>query len=182
MNAFLTILLVLSGVVSAQEKQNEPETVKFVNLKHYAGLWYEIAKIPNRFQKDCTGNTTAEYSLRDDGRINVINSCDEGDGHRNVVEGIARIVDPASNSKLEVSFFSILGIRPFWGDYWIIGLDKDYQYSVVGSPDRKYGWILSRTQKLSEEKLSEIWNILKAHGYDPNSFRMTPQSGTAKKH
>ncbi|MGE5352603.1 MAG: lipocalin family protein [Acidobacteriota bacterium] len=176
MKTALTLVLVLAGIVSAQEKKTgEPQTVPFVDLKRYVGLWYEIAKIPNRFQKNCTGNTTAEYSLRDDGRLNVTNSCDEQDGKRNVATGIARIVEPSTNSKLEVSFFSILGIRPFWGDYWIIGLDKDYQYAVIGSPDRKYGWILSRNPKLPDQKLNEAWEILKKQGYNPKSFQMTRQ-------
>ncbi|MCU7491007.1 MAG: lipocalin family protein [Bacteroidota bacterium] len=176
MKTALTLVLVLAGIVSSQEKKtDEPQTVPFVDLKSYAGLWYEIARIPNRFQKNCTGNTTAEYSLREDGRINVTNSCDEEDGKRNVATGIARIVEESTNSKLEVSFFSILGIRPFWGDYWIIGLDKDYQYAVIGSPDRKYGWILSRTPKLPAEKLNEAWEILKKQGYDPKSFQITRQ-------
>lgn len=176
MKTALTFVLVLAGIVSAQgEKTGEPQTVPFVDLKRYAGLWYEIAKIPNRFQKNCTGNTTAEYSLRDDGRINVTNSCNGEDGKRNVASGIARIVEESTNSKLEVSFFSILGIRPFWGDYWIIGLDKDYHYAVIGSPDRKYGWILSRRPELSDEKLNEVWEILKKQGYDPKSFQFTRQ-------
>lgn len=176
MKTALTLFLVLAGIVSAQgKKTGEPQTVPNVDLKRYAGLWYEIAKIPNRFQKSCTGNTTAEYSLRDDGKISVTNSCDEEDGKRNVARGVARIVEASTNSKLEVSFFSILGIRPFWGDYWIIGLDKDYQFAVVGSPDRKYGWILSRTPKLPEVKLNEAWEILKRQGYDPKSFQMTRQ-------
>lgn len=177
MKTAFTLIFLLAGIVSAQgKKSDEPETVKFVDLKRYAGLWYEIAKIPNRFQKNCTGNTTAEYSLMNDGRIRVINSCDEEGGKRNIAEGVARISDTMSNSKLEVSFFSILGIRPFWGDYWILGLDEDYKYAVIGSPDRKYGWILSRTPRLSDEKLSEAWKILEKQGYNPKNFQFTRQA------
>ncbi|HEX2868613.1 MAG TPA: lipocalin family protein [Ignavibacteriales bacterium] len=177
MRTAFTLIFLLAGIVSAQgKKSDEPETVKFVDLKRYAGLWYEIARIPNRFQKSCTGNTTAEYSLMDDGRVRVVNSCDEEDGKRNIAEGVARISDTSSNAKLEVSFFSILGIRPFWGDYWILGLDKDYRYAVVGSPDRKYGWILSRTPHLSDEKLSEAWKILERQGYNPKNFQFTRQT------
>lgn len=176
MKTALAILFVLAGIISGQQKTKKPETVKYVDLKRYSGLWYEIAKIPNRFQKKCTGNTTAEYSLRDDGRINVTNSCDEEGGERTSTQGIAKIVDTATNARLEVSFFSILGIRPFWGDYWIIGLDNDYQYAVIGDPDRKYGWILSRSPRLSEEKLKEAWEILRKQGYDPKNFEMTRQS------
>ncbi|MDP4175498.1 MAG: lipocalin family protein [Bacteroidota bacterium] len=158
-----------------QESSKPLETVKKVDLNRYVGLWYEIAKIPNRFQKDCQSNTTAEYSLRDDGRINVKNSCSRSDGKRNVTEGVARIVENSNNSKLEVSFFSILGIRPVWGDYWIIGLDDNYQYAVIGDPDRKYGWILSRTQELSKKNLEEAFQILRAKGYDTKRFEFTKQ-------
>ncbi|MGE5680060.1 MAG: lipocalin family protein [Bacillota bacterium] len=169
------ILLVFSSFLSAQDKNKPLQTVKSVDLKRYAGLWYEIAKIPNRFQKSCTGNTTAEYLLRDDGRINVKNSCANADGKREVTEGVAKVVENSNNTKLEVSFFSVLGIRPFWGDYWVIGLDDNYQYAVVGDPDRKYGWILSRTKVLSEKNLKEALSILKQKGYDVNRFEYTKQ-------
>ena len=173
---FFLIILFLSTTLSiGQEMQNEPKTVKYVDLKKYAGLWYEIAKIPNRFQKHCKRGTTAKYDLRDDGKIVVLNSCIDEDGERDDAEGIARLVDASSNAKLEVSFVSILGINLFWGDYWIIGLGNDYEYVVVGTPTRKYGWILSRTPKLSDEKLKEIFKILKSQGYDPNKFEMTVQ-------
>ena len=173
---FFLIILFLSTTLSiGQEMQNEPKTVKYVDLKKYAGLWYEIAKIPNRFQKHCKSGTTAKYDLKDDGKIVVINSCIDEDGERDDAEGIARLVDASSNAKLEVSFVSILGINLFWGDYWIIGLGKDYEYVVVGTPTRKYGWILSRTPKLSDEKLKETFKILKSQGYEPNKFEMTVQ-------
>ena len=90
-------------------------------------------------------------------------------------EGLAKVVDEKTNSKLEVSFVSIFGFHLFWGDYWIIGLDKNYEYAVVGHPERKYGWILSRTPKLSEEKLNEAFDILKETGYDSAKFEMSRQ-------
>ncbi len=152
------------------------QTVNFVDLKKYAGKWFEIAKIPNRFQKGCVRNTTAEYKLREDGDIDVINKCIEEDGSVNEAEGLAKVVDEKTNSKLEVSFVSIFGIHLFWGDYWIIGLGKNYEYAVVGHPERKYGWILSRTPEMSEEKLKEAFAILKANGYKPADFEMSLQS------
>ncbi|MGA7839061.1 MAG: lipocalin family protein, partial [Ignavibacteriaceae bacterium] len=103
------------------------------------------------------------------------NKCIEDDGSVNEAEGLARVVDEKTNSKLEVSFVSIFGIHLFWGDYWIIGLDKDYDYAVIGHPDRKYGWILSRTPILSEEKLGEAFQILKDNGYNTKDFVMTVQ-------
>lgn len=151
-------------------QQNPPTTVKNVDLNKYTGLWYEISKIPNRFQKHCVSGTTAEYKLMQDGRIEVINSCIDEDGERDMAEGVARVVDKNSNAKLEVSFFSILGWRPVWGDYWIIGLDENYRWVVVGTPDRKYGWVLSRTKELDAETLSTVQKILTEQGYDWNDF------------
>lgn len=119
-------------------QNSEPRTVDSVDLKKYVGVWYEIAKIPNRFQKNCACNTTATYLLRDDGKIDVINRCTRADGTINEAKGIARIVDTITNSKLEVSFVRVLGIQLFWGDYWIIGLETNYRYAVVGTPSRKY--------------------------------------------
>ena len=175
MKSIMVIFLILSINIMAQDENTEPVTVNHVDLKRYIGLWYEIAKIPNRFQKNCTGNTTARYSLNEDGTIKVVNSCREEDGEMNTSEGIAKVVDKKTNSKLEVSFVSIFGINLFWGDYWIIGLGDDYDYAVIGTPNRKYGWILSRTKQLPEEKLNEANNILRKNGYNPNDFVMTLQ-------
>jgi apolipoprotein D and lipocalin family protein len=175
----LFILFFSSGGINkleAQEMKSSPVTVNSVDLNRYTGLWYEIAKIPNRFQKNCSRNTTANYKLREDGRIDVTNKCIEENGDTNEVNGIAQIVDTASNAKLEVSFVRILGIQLFWGDYWIIGLDKDYKYAIVGTPSRKYGWILSRTPKLPSDTINNIFDILKKQGYNIKDFVMTPQT------
>jgi apolipoprotein D and lipocalin family protein len=170
-----TFLLLFVTIIKGQDMKNELQVVNKVDLKKYIGLWYEIAKIPNWFQKKCIRNTTAEYSLRDDGKIKVVNSCIQSDGSKNVAEGIAKVVDNISNAKLEVSFVRILGIQLFWGDYWIIGLGENYDFALVGSPDRKYGWILSRTKKLPQEKLNMISDLLKIKGYDIKNFEFTEQ-------
>ena len=172
---FLVVTFYFISITWAQEMRNEPKVVKYVDLKKYSGLWYEIAKIPNRFQKNCKRGTTAQYKLLENGKIEVINSCIEEDGERDASEGIAQVVDASSNAKLEVSFVSIFGINLFWGDYWIIDLDTNYEYAVVGTPTRKYGWILSRTPKLPEEKLNEVFELLKSQGYEPKKFEMTAQ-------
>jgi apolipoprotein D and lipocalin family protein len=171
-----TVLLTLAGLllfnnISAQEMQ----TLKSVDLTKYVGLWYEIAKIPNRFQKQCVKGTTAQYKLLKDGNIEVINSCLTEEGEKDVADGLARIVDKKTNSKLEVSFVSIFGIRLFWGDYWILGLGDDYEYAVVGTPSRKYGWILSRSPQLEKQKLDKAYEILKNAGYDIKKFEVSPQ-------
>lgn len=170
-----SVLFMMTSIISAQSQSASPNTVEKVDLKKYIGLWYEIAKIPNRFQKACVKGTTAEYKINGDGTIEVLNSCIEEDGQRETAEGLAKVVDKKTNAKLEVSFFSILGIGPFWGDYWIIGLGENYEYAVIGHPERKYGWILSRTPKMTKEKLDEAYSILIKNGYDTKKFVFTPQ-------
>lgn len=169
------IISFLLMMMPVQAKKDEPGVVKYVDLKKYAGLWYEIAKIPNRFQKHCKQGTTAQYKLLENGKIQVVNSCIDEDGDKDSSEGIAQVVDASSNAKLEVSFVSIFGINLFWGDYWILGLGNDYEYAVIGTPTRKYGWILSRAPKLSDDKLKEAFEILTRIGYDPKNFEMTIQ-------
>lgn len=173
---FLMMIIIIE-TLTAQESEMMPEespvTVDTVDLAKYSGQWYEISKIPNRFQSDCVKNTTATYIMSENGQIQVINRCIDEDNEEIVAKGIARVVETGTNSKLEVSFFSILGIRPFWGDYWIIGLDKDYQYAVVGTADRKYGWILARSVQLTPENGRLIEEILRKQGYDPNDFVAT---------
>jgi len=171
----LVLMVVLLVSPAACGEETPPSTVEYVDVDRYVGLWYEIAKIPNRFQKKCAGGTTARYAIRDDGKIDVVNTCMKKDGDTYSVKGIAKIVDANTNAKLEVSFVSFLGMNFFWGDYWIIGLGDDYDYAVVGHPERKYGWILARTPKLEETTLDEIFAVLREKGYDPDDFEMTVQ-------
>lgn len=146
------------------------QTVADVELQRYAGTWYEIARFPHRFQRDCFASR-AVYSLQDDGLIGVYNECRKGaaDGPVKSVRGKARVVDKQTNAKLEVSF-----VWPFWGDYWIIDLDPDYQWAVVGHPNRSYLWILSRQETLNEEVLSGIKIRLQQQGYDLQELLMSP--------
>jgi apolipoprotein D and lipocalin family protein len=174
---FLLMMMAVSLLRASAPAQDSrpPATVAQVDLTRYAGLWHEIARIPNRFQNQCAWGIAAEYGLRSDGRIDVVNRCHKRDGRIAEAKGLARIEDPKSNARLKVSFFSILGWRPVWGDYWIIGLGADYEYAVVGSPDRKYGWILARQRSLDATVLERINDLLQSQGYDPKSFQMTPQ-------
>ena len=148
------------------------ETVEWVDIQRYLGLWYEIARLPNRFERDCEG-VTAEYSLRDDGRITVRNSCREGslDGEVKVANGRARIVDSDTNAKLEVSFFG-----PFWGDYWIIGLADDYSLALVGEPSGRYLWILARTPTIDDSVRDAALSALTDAGYDVSALYFTQQA------
>ena len=174
MNKFIIGIIILFSVFIFPQSI-PPKTVENVDLKKYAGLWYEIARIPNSFQKQCVKGTTAEYTLKESGEISVVNSCIDKDGEVDNADGIARIVDKNSNAKLEVSFVSFLGWRPFWGDYWIIGLDENYNWAVVGTPNRKYGWILSRTPALPDETMKIIFSVLRKNGYNIEDFEMTIQ-------
>jgi apolipoprotein D and lipocalin family protein len=136
-------------------------TVPHVDLASYAGLWYEIARYPNRFQRGCL-DSRATYTLRQDGKVEVVNSCrDEHDGELRQAKGKAWPVDE-SNARLKVSFF-----WPFRGDYWIIELGKAYEYAVVGTPDRKYLWVLSRSPQMDDGLYEAIMERAKAQGFDP---------------
>jgi apolipoprotein D and lipocalin family protein len=170
------LLLLNANCSHAQNTLTKPpETVPFVDLSRYTGLWYEIAAFPQSFQKGCY-NTTAEYSLRDDGKITVVNTCnkDSFDGKLNVAKGKAKIEDKRSNAKLTVNFVWWLPWAK--GDYWIIDLGENYEYAVVGNPDRKYLWILSRTSKMDEALFDQIIErLVTKQGYDVSKLRMTPQ-------
>ncbi len=170
------VVFFLMGLSTVESQPARPlKTVDRVDLGQYKGLWYEIAKIPNRFQRKCVRGTTAHYTLRNDGKIEVINRCYTQEGKIIEAKGIARVVDLKSNAKLKVSFVKILGLSLFWGDYWIISLGDDYEYAIVGTPNRKYGWILSRTPALSQEKLQKIFELLREQGYNPEDFIITSQ-------
>jgi len=170
----LWVFAIATFNVSAQA--SPPATVEQVDLQKYVGQWFEIAKIPNWFQRNCARNTSANYSLRDDRRIDVVNRCEDEDGDTDAAAGIARVVDTQSNAKLEVSFFKLFGMSLFWGDYWILDLGEQYDYVVVGTPSRKYGWILSRSPELEDKTLQTIYTRLRVAGYDPDVFVMTPHT------
>jgi apolipoprotein D and lipocalin family protein len=172
---FALFMLITANASSAFSQ--ELRTVPSVDLNRYAGRWYDIARYPNRFQKDCAGNTTADYKLLPNGRIEVLNQCRKSNGSTKAAKGEARIIDKATNSKLEVRFApSFLSFLPFvWGDYWIIDLGSNYEYSVVGSPDRKYLWILAREPRLDEQTYSRILQRAASKGFDPVKVAKTPQ-------
>jgi apolipoprotein D and lipocalin family protein len=176
--AALTAALSLCGAAchAPLSEQAPLATVRQVDLDRYLGRWYEVAKIPNRFQRQCLRDTTASYTRSADGSIAVVNRCGIRDGEFDEAHAIARVVDPGSNAKLEVSFFSLLGWRPIWGDYWVLALGPDYDYAVVGEPGRRYGWILARTPTLPAVTRARIDQELRELGYLPEQFENSPQS------
>jgi apolipoprotein D and lipocalin family protein len=143
-----------------------------VDLGRYAGKWYEIARLPNRFQRDCATNTTATYTLRTDGKVTVINECRTAGGRTRSAKGIARVADARGpNTKLKVTFF-----WPFSGDYWIIGLDPEYRWAVVGEPGRDYLWILSREPRLDSTLYERILERARLQGFDTSKMIKTVHS------
>uniref|UniRef100_A0A831XFG2 Lipocalin/cytosolic fatty-acid binding domain-containing protein n=1 Tax=Geobacter metallireducens TaxID=28232 RepID=A0A831XFG2_GEOME len=163
----LTVAMVLTGGFACQAAAASSglpplQTVAAVDLNRYLGVWHEIARYPNSFQRGCL-ESTASYTLREDGDIQVLNSCrDAGDGRTRQAKGRAWVVDTASNARLKVSFF-----WPFRGDYWIIDLGTEYEYAVVGTPNRKYLWVLSRTPVMDDAVYAAIMERIRQQGFDP---------------
>jgi apolipoprotein D and lipocalin family protein len=163
------VALTVSGIGGCIATGPELEVVSDVQLDRYDGKWYEIAKYPVSFERGCSG-VTAEYTIRDDGRVTVLNTCLEGslDGPVRTIEGTARVVNAVEPAKLAVSFFG-----PFEAPYWVIDLDGEspdsepYQWAVVGDPTRQFLWILSRTPQLDEDIYAGIIARLPDKGYDP---------------
>jgi apolipoprotein D and lipocalin family protein len=173
------ILLTVGG--NAQEKSTPPlEVVPSVDLNRYAGTWYEIARLPFKYQSQCAGDVTATFILLDDGAIKVINRCRKENGEMSEAEGRAKLASSSGpNTKLKVRFApAVLSWLPFvWGDYWIIDLAPDYSYAVVGEPDRKYMWVLCRTPVMDETIFQGILDRAKQKGYDMTGLIRTKQSG-----
>lgn len=165
------LILFVASLFACSSKEQPLETVANVDLKRYAGKWYEIASYPQRFQKGCTC-TTAEYTPTNEGYIIVENACnkDSVNGEKSGIKGKAFIVENTGNAKLEVQFF-----WPFKGKYWIIDLDSNYTYAVVGHPNREYLWILSRTPQMEEKTYQEILERVKAKGFDLGMLQKTVQ-------
>lgn len=158
--------------------KSELPTVDYVDLTRYSGQWYEIATIPQSFQKQCVKNTKADYSVEPQtGYLKVLNSCYTIDDTVSLSEGRARVKDTNTNAKLKVTFIKAFGkwIFAFAGDYWVTYLDSNYQYVIVGHPDRTYGWILSRTPEMSASTLKTLASHLQSNGYDLCKFNMSQQ-------
>jgi apolipoprotein D and lipocalin family protein len=153
-------------------------TVPAVDLDRYLGKWFEIARFDNRFQRVCAGEVTAEYSRRPDGRIDVINRCRRTDGTFTTAAGVARIVDTVTRAKLKVRFAPafLSWIPAVWGDYWVIGLADDYSWAVVGSPDRQYLWVLSRTPAMTPAQYKQAIDVVRANGFDDRRLALTAQA------
>lgn len=186
LSLFLLTLLIFSPATATDK--NAPQTVAQVELPKYLGKWHEIARIPNRFQDNTPGDfgvcysTIAEYGLLPNGKISVKNTCTRYNAQlqskSDIAEAKAFAVEGSQNSKLKVNFTGFfllewLGIGN--GDYWILGLgpinsEAKYSWALVGSPNRKFGWILSRDEKLDPDEEKEIKGLILREGYSYESF------------
>jgi len=166
--AITAVLLSGSTRQAAGQAPTPVRTVASVDLGRYAGDWFEISRFPNWFQRGCAGDVRASYARRADGKIDVINRCRAADGATTEASGVARVVDTKTSAKLQVRFApAVLGFLPFvWGDYWVLGLADDYSWAVVGSPDRRYLWILARTTELDAARLARALDAARANGFD----------------
>ena len=172
----LFILLTFSTVfifscTNTNSQMLDNTTVKELDLNRYLGTWYEIARFPHSFEKNLVG-VTATYSMREDGKIKVVNQGYKNtlDGEPSVAEGKAKIPNKAEPGKLKVSFFWI-----FYGDYYVLELDENYQYVMIGSSSPKYFWILSRTPQMNPAIYDLLLEKARKRGYNLEQLVKVPQ-------
>lgn len=171
-------LSVKPSAIIHNKSANTPTTVDSVDLKKYAGTWYEIGRLPMYFQRNCASDVTATYTEKTDGSgIIVTNKCADKDGADIVADGLAKPVDD-TGSKLKVTFL------PSWirwlpvgrADYWVLARDADYKTALVGTPDKDYLWLLARSPNVSQETYAKYRQIAQQQGYDLKEFKLTPQT------
>lgn len=158
----------LIGVTPLQSRADATlPTVASVDLQRYAGQWFEIARLPMWFERNCVGDISATYSVRDDQRISVLNQCRTKDGVISA-KGVAEVPDPTHPGQLRVRFAPAwLSWLPLvWGDYWILALDPQYRWVMVGAPSREYLWILSRTPSLEQQQIDALKHQAQTLGFD----------------
>jgi apolipoprotein D and lipocalin family protein len=178
--AVLAAMLTAIGLARAENK-SPLRVVPSVDLNRYAGQWYEIARLPNRFQTKCAGEVIATYEPRTDGTISVINRCRLENGDPTQAKGVARLAEKGQpNSILKVRFApAFLSFIPqVWGDYQIIALSPDYTYAVVGDPGRQYLWFLARSPRMDDSIYKRLVEEAKAQGFDVSLLQKTRQAGS----
>jgi lipocalin len=159
---FIIALFFLINACKSQNTMIDKTVVKELNIEKYLGKWYEISRFDHSFERGLVG-VTATYSIRDDGKIKVVNSGYKNtlNGQKSEVIGKAKIPDLNVPSKLKVSFFWF-----FYADYFVLELDKNYQWAIIGSSSDNYLWILSRTPQMEESQYNELLNKITNRGYD----------------
>lgn len=165
---FAALFLTACSGQPVYRQTSEPLPVADIDQQQYLGLWHEQARLPNRFEQGCV-RVTAEYGVRDDGLISVVNTCREIDGSTRTARGRARPVGEAGEGKLEVSFFG-----PFWGDYWVLDRAPDYSWSIVGEPEGRFLWVLTRAETIDEATRAAFERRITELGYRPAELVWAP--------
>jgi len=146
-------------------------SVRWLDLQRYMGKWYELARYPNWFQHDCRSDVIAEYYQTGDDVIQMVLSWRAMGGQMRTVKGTARVIDPVTCARLKLNLF-----KPYSGKYWVIDLGPDYEYAVVGEPERHYLWVLARQPELDARTYQAIMENIRAAGYEPANLKATPQT------
>jgi apolipoprotein D and lipocalin family protein len=168
--------LSLASCSSPKSRGDAPATARVVDLSRYTGRWYEIARLPIRFQK-ADEAARAEYGRNTDGTISVHNIAIRPDGSRREIRGAAKVLNPPENTKLAVRFstwFAFLIPVPEEGNYWILHVDEDYQEAIVGTPNRKYLWLLARTATIPEARYEALVAKAGQLGFDTSRLIKDP--------
>lgn len=174
----LVILLALAACSTTMPEDGGPgalATIPSLDAPRYMGTWYELAKYPNRFQKQCVADTSATYSLQPDGTVRVVNRCRRETGEMDEAVGTAHQVGGETSPKLKVRFapWWLSWLPSVWGDYWVIDLDPDYRLAAVSDPRREYLWILSRTPRVDQATYQALLGRLQAQGFDLTRLEAT---------
>lgn len=169
----LSLLLPCSAVLAQSTAALKP--IPSLDVPRYMGRWYEIAKFPNRFQKKCVSDTSAQYSLLPGGGLRVLNQCRLQNGEMDVADGEARQLGGSTSPTLEVRFAPawLSWLPMVWGNYWVIDLDAGYQLAAVSEPQREYLWILSRAPVVEPAQYAALLERLKAMGLDTARLEVT---------
>jgi len=178
LNPKLALSMAKLGIPVTVKAQKDLPTVQQLDLQRFAGHWYEISRLPNRHEKHCASDVTAEYELDGQGALVVRNRCKRADGSVDEVQGVGRLPDPAQPGQLEVSF-APAALRWFpaaWADYWVLFVDQDYTVALVGTPDRENLWILAREPKVETEDLEALKALALRHGFDVTRLVSLPHA------
>jgi apolipoprotein D and lipocalin family protein len=174
----LALCAIFFASLANASSSRELPTVPDLDLKRYMGVWYEVARLPNRFQTQCVGNVSAQYEQISEKKIRVTNRCKKENGEYTEAIGRARKADGSGlNSKLKVSFapWWVNWLCFVWGNYWVLELADDYSYAVVGEPSLSYLWVLSRSKSMPAATLDGILERAQKMGYDTSKIIKTPQ-------
>jgi apolipoprotein D and lipocalin family protein len=173
-----TTLLAAHPHAQAQSAPAPLQAIARIDVPRYMGTWYEVARYPNRFQKQCVADVQAQYTLRLGGRVTVLNRCRVASGATEEAVGEARQIGAADAPKLEVRFAPawLAWLPMVWGDYWVVDLDPAYQLAAVSEPSREYLWVLSRTPQVALQAYADLLVRLTAQGLDVTRLERTPQT------